>query len=455
MSGKYDKLKNAELRGLLKSRGLPISGNKSVMTARLYASDEKMNTKVQDEKTTEKPNTIKIRDDKATVEIPVSELLTSEFFRNMYESVENFGDEIDVSDFGLDLYSFMKILFYNMSRNKIPLSLKEINALDKFLMNNQLAHFEDRKIISGSDSKKLYSEVKGNYIEFDNLLPNFQEAIVLEAVLAGDFTFFSETLPYFIERIVRDPWMFYPNYNEFYKHIQLNDEMLSPDDLQDLSTNLDTIKEVLKKYIDPTDLISILGTGVEPYVLKYIQNPTLYRRGMDKNFYDGTIANDMGYQSFVLVPVIGNEHYNLAKRLIANGLDINARNNDNENILYQISEYTLDSDVIDRLRNLRFLLEMGFDPVQRKGDQREVFSEISNGIESYSEVYAEGNDEDDELPTDAQVADHFKTTKEYSVIIDILKLLKPRAKLLKDQLEIVVRDDFNIFDQMISNYYLP
>lgn len=388
---------------------------------------------------------IMITDGEGRIYIPLSLLLTSEFFRSQYEAVDDFGDVLDTNDYNLGLWPFVKILTYDMSRGGIKLSANELEAMDKLIMKTSLAHFADRKIVSGSDSRQLYADVKDNAIPFDSLLFEFQEAVIFEAILAGyelyerryfnndHLKFVDQHIDLILDRIIRNPWLFYPNYMFMYTRYfnQISEQNVmgslrdkfSEDEVElfenTILNNITNVPHNLSStYKDR--LPEVLFYGVEPYLIEYINDPTSFKGGMSKDIFVG--ANG---EEFILTHIISFSEFDLAKRLISNGLNINARTSSNSDLLERVLDYT-EGETSDYLREIEFLLDNGFDISM---SSKNIFLTLSS----------------------------FTRVEVYDNISKILQKISPYKSKLQEDYDTYMSYNSNtsnqIFNEMLSQYY--
>lgn len=358
---------------------------------------------------------ITIRDENTGefVNVPVELLLANEYFSNMKDVVTDFSGVLNVNDFDMDLCSFMRILFYDMSRNGVGLTDTEILNMDKLLMKTDLAHFSDRMIVSGTDSLRLYNKVKSDEISFDSLTPEFQDAVLLEMIKNGDDL--SEHTAMISDMINSDEWIFYPNYIKLYTGHPVTKTIEKIINLTDNKNN---------------DICWVLENGIEPYIFEYLEDPKSFYGGIDKNFclqYNEEVSSY--HPQFILIPILKSLNFDLVRKVIERGVDINALKFEKYNLLTSITQNTeygfLEAveNVESHLIIIKFLLENGFNPVKTRHNT-DIFQELLLTIRYYFQ--------DNRLKpaTDYQA---YKESEEYRLFSEILLLLKPKIKELQPQ----------------------
>lgn len=363
------------------------------------------------------------------VRIPIDLLLTNEYFKNMRDVVTDFSDVINVNDMGLDLWSFMRILIYDMSRTSVSLTYSEILSMDKLLMKTDLAHFSDRTIVSGTDSLILYDKVKTNKISFNSLTPEFQDAVLLEMIKNGDDL--SKYTSMISDMINSDEWIFYPNYIKLYAGHPVTK----------------TIEKIINlKYTRNNDMCWVLEEGIEPYVFKYLEDPKSFCGGIDKNF---CIQNNddfgQGGSDFILIPILKSLNFDLARKVLQRGVDINALEFGEYNLLTAIVQHIAElKNVKSHLLIIKFMLEVGFNPVLIPNNT-DIFQALLSTIKYYFR----------DFNTDYQV---YKESEEYKLLSEILLLLRLKSKELQPQYDWFLSGIGNtghdaIFIDMLNIFY--
>lgn len=379
---------------------------------------------------------IKVHDEESGefIYMPLPLLLTSEFFRNLNDA-SPVQEELKVNDFDMNLWTFVRIVNYDMARSGIELSVEEIGIVDKFLMKSDLAEMgSDRKIQSGLDSRKLYTEIDNGEIDFETLIPEFQYSVILEAVLDHNPKFLVSHIDYFSEVLRNDTWIFYPNYTWVYNEIRIENSELQ-----------EVFDRILSTEIVPSNvrLKEVLLKRVEPYLLNYIRDPTSYKEGISKDIY----WKKKDEKDFILTSIIGRLDFNLARRLISNGLNVNLTMDRYYNLLGNTLEYMDNLDSynqdptnyhIDKLSVIEFTLDTGYN------DYRQILVKLLDIIY--------------EMTDSMLTYDQFRTTNEYRKIAEILQKLRRH----KNEIDI---DSFRsdnyyqrhsskeIFDIMLDEFY--
>lgn len=378
------------------------------------------------------------------ITVPFKTLMGHDFFKGMYELDPNSKEEIDVKCLGMDLFTFVKLITRN-----IPLSTNEIILSDKFLFPTSLTHFSDRTIISGCDSQRLHQDVIDGRLNFEMLPSHFQKSIILEAVLRGTVLVLDAYFRrFFIEYVVRDPWMFYPNYKPlytryiFYSSDFLKDK-LSEKDIEAFNDTCFRIQKVLDKNYSKSQLIEILHDGIEPYVLEYIQTPNSFPNGVSKDFYkdhDGSLKH-------VLVPILNFRNYPLARKMIKLGVDVNAPAVSGKMLLeicigYQSWLRNIKKHIYFMMELINFLLDHGYNPTRSNTNilahiyEIVKFRNTKHPFVDINKYYLEFKEHNPLLILLLQKLSHFKL---------------PNFEIPKS----VTQDTDYIFTKLISDHILP
>lgn len=351
-----------------------------------------------------------LKDGVETIAVPKSLLLGNEYFRNLEESLGDF-HEIDIRDIHLnvDLWSLIKILFYDATKDGYNISVQDILTMDKLLITPKIAHFENYRIVSGQDSKILYEKCKCGNVNLEELPPEIQEAVVLESIfllcdgnkeiqrvlnpdIGLDIQFLDKYfIPIWLDKIVRDPWLFW-FYNRYvYREYIFDKPNLLTEYDYDTQVSFDfSLKRIRKNcciYPDPKkdlDNPYIILDGPEPFVLDYLKNPET----LDKSII--TIKNR---KQFILYNYLNELDFDLVRKMIDLGADIyeqykvlntETRQYDNVNLLQVIVDFNLEDldqktlhyplvNSVDKLRIIQFFLDLDYDLTRFRGKKNNIF----------------------------------------------------------------------------------
>lgn len=189
-----------------------------------------------------------------------------------------------------------------------------------------------------------------------------------------------------IDSVIENPWVFYPD------HTYIYERYLSYGDYN--SQLRDTISTILKAPVSfswyKDDLKSVLVFQIKPYILEYVANPTSFVGGITKDiFLDNT--GYQTYQNFIAFYLLKgcNEHgFSLVRKLVHEGLlDINARTDGEDDIMNNLYTYMCQETVLVRLQMIKFLLDIGFDPVTMSRNIFDLLQNIVPFITDFSKEY--------------------------------------------------------------------